>query len=163
MGVKRKIKKEKKELRKRTVRKIREQGGTSCRLFWTDVRGKKKERRLNRMKDEEGRIVEGEDDMLARHWEELGRRSRDCSEDDVVLDTAIGDVGGCGLGMCKEVCWEEVVEVLKCLRRGKPPGHYQTLIEMVMYGGGRLVEMMLHVMNLVLRSESCLADWYGVC
>ena len=26
------------------------------------------------------------------------------------------------LGMCKEVSWEEVVEVLKCLRSGKAPG-----------------------------------------
>ena len=31
--------KEKKELRK-----IREQGGTSCKLFWTNLRGKGKER-----------------------------------------------------------------------------------------------------------------------
>ena len=28
-----------------------------------------------------------------------------------------------------------------------------------MYGDGRLVEMMLQVMNLVLRSESSEADW----
>ena len=28
-----------------------------------------------------------------------------------------------------------------------------------MYGGGRLVEVMLQVMNLVFRSESCLAYW----
>ena len=59
--------------------------------------------------------------------------------------------------MCKEVSWEEVVEVLKCLRRGKVPGPDGILNEMVMHGGGRLVEMMLQVMNLVLRSESCLA------
>ena len=36
--------KEKEELRMRTVRKIREQGGTKCKLFWTDSRGKGKER-----------------------------------------------------------------------------------------------------------------------
>ena len=46
------------------------------------------------------------------------------------------------------------MEVLKCSRRGTAPG----LIEMVMYDGGRLVEVMLQVMNLVLRSESCPAD-----
>ena len=34
----------------------------------------------------------------------------------------MGDVGGCELGMCEEVSWEEVVEVMKCLRRGKAPG-----------------------------------------
>ena len=33
------------------------------------------------------------------------------------------------------------------------------LNEMVMYGGGRLVEVMLLVMNLVLWSESSPADW----
>ena len=74
-GVKRKIRKEKKELRKRTMGKIREQGGTSYKLFWTSLRGKRRQRRLNRMKDEEGRIVEGEDEVLevmARHWRNLG-------------------------------------------------------------------------------------------
>ena len=67
------------------------------------------------MKVEERRIVEGEDEVLtvlARRWEELGRRSKDRSEDDVVPDTEMGDVGGCELNMCKEVSWKEVVEVL---------------------------------------------------
>ena len=55
------------------------------------------------------------------------------------------------MGMCEEVSWEEVVEVLNCLRRGKAPGPDGILNEMVMYGGGRL--------NLVLRCESYPADW----
>ena len=46
-GVSKKIKKEKKELGKRRGRKIREHGGTRFKLFWTDLRGKRKERRLN--------------------------------------------------------------------------------------------------------------------
>ena len=98
-------------------------------------------------------------EVLARHWKELRRRSKDCSEDDVVSDTEMGNVGGCELGMCKKVSWEEVEEFLKCLRRGKVPGPDGILNEMVMYGGGRLVEVMLQVMNLVLWSESCPADW----
>ena len=92
------------------------------------------------MKDEEGRIVEVEDEVLvvmARHWEELGRRS----EDDVVKDKVMRDVGGCQLGMCNEVSWEEVVVTLKCLKRGKAPGLDGILNEMVIYGGGRLVEV----------------------
>ena len=40
--------------------------------------------------------------------------------------------------MCNEVSWEEVVEVLKFLRRGKASGPDGILNEMVMYGGGRL-------------------------
>ena len=70
-------------IEKEKVRKIREQGGTSCKLFWTDVRGKRKQRKLNRMKYEERRIVEGEDEMLAvlaRHREEFGRRSKYCED-----------------------------------------------------------------------------------
>ena len=49
------------------------------------------------MKDEEGRRVEGEDEvlaMMARHWE-LGRSSEDFSEENVGLDTEMVDVGGC--------------------------------------------------------------------
>ena len=52
----------------------------SWKLFWTSLRGKRKEWRWNRMKDEEGRIVEGEDEVLevlVRHWEKLGRSSED--------------------------------------------------------------------------------------
>ena len=51
------------------------------------------------------------------------------------------------------------MEVLKCLRRGKAPGPDGILNEMMMYSGGRLVEVMLLVMDLILRSESCPADW----
>ena len=65
--------------------------------------------------EEEDEVLE----VLARHWEELGKSSKDCSEDHVVPDTEMGDMGGCELGMCKEVSWEEVVEVLKCLREGR--------------------------------------------
>ena len=50
----------------------------------------------------------------------------------------------------------EVLEVLE-EREGSWP--YGILNEMVMYGSGRLVEVMLQVMNLVLRSEPCPADW----
>ena len=52
-----------------------------------------------------------------------------------------------------------MVEALKCLRRGKAPGPDGILNEMVMYRGGMLVEVMLQVMNWVLWSESCPADW----
>ena len=146
-GVRGRSRKEKKEMRKRTVRKIREQGGKSSQLFRTDLRGKWKERRLNRIKDKVRRILEGEDamlEMLARHWEELGMGSKDCSEDDVVPDTEMGDVGGCELRMSKEANWEEVVEVLKCLRIGKALGP-----DGILNGCGRLVEVMPQVMNLV--------------
>ena len=52
-----------------------------------------------------------------------------------------------------------MVEVLKCLRRRKAPSPDGILNVMVMYDDGMLVEVMLQVMNLVLRSESCPTDW----
>ena len=93
--------------------------------------------------------------MMERHWEEHGRSS----EDNVVSDTVMEDVGGCELGMCGEVSWEQVVDVLKHLKRGKAPGSGGILNEMVIYGGEWLVEVMQQVMNLVIKSEFCPADW----
>ena len=58
----------------------------------------------------------------------------------------------------KTVSWDEVVEVLKGLRRWLL-ALIEFKIEMIIYGSGRLVEVMLQVMNFVLRSESCPADW----
>ena len=80
------------------MRKIREQGGTSCKLFWTDLRGKRKKRRMSRMKDDERRMVEGKDEVLevmAKHWEELGRKRED-------TEAEMEDVGGHELFMCEE-------------------------------------------------------------
>ena len=36
--------------------------------------------------------------------------------------------------MCKEVSWEKVVEVIKCLKRGKAAGPDGIMNEMLMYG-----------------------------
>ena len=41
--MKRLIRLEKKRLRKATIERIREQGGTSCKLFWADLKGKEKQ------------------------------------------------------------------------------------------------------------------------
>ena len=66
----------------------------------------------------------------------------------------MGDMGGCELGMCKEVSWEEVVEVLNSLRR-KAPGPDGILNEMVMYGGGR-------VGGRVGGSDAAAGDKFGI-
>ena len=88
------------------------------------------------MNDDEGRLVEGEDEVLevmAKHWEELGRKSED-------IEAEMGDVGGHELVMREEVSWEEVVEALKCLKRGKAAGPDEIMNKM--YGSEWLVEMM---------------------
>ena len=126
--MKRAIIKEKKEL-KRTVRKIREQGGTSCKLFWTELRGK---RRVRRMEDVEGRMVEGEGEVLkimTEHWEEIGWKRED-------TEAEMGDVGGHELVMHEEVSWKEVVEVMKYSKKGKEAGPDEIMNVILMHGDG---------------------------
>ena len=70
------IRKEKKKNRKNKLQKIKEQGGPSCKLFWSDLRGKKKNRRITRMRGKDGAVVEETEqilEVLAKHWEELGK------------------------------------------------------------------------------------------
>ena len=51
----------------------------------------------------------------------------------------MGDAGGHELVMCEEVSWEEVVKVMKCLKRGKPVGPAGIRNVVLIYGGGQLV------------------------
>ena len=44
---------------------------------------------------------------------------------------------------------EEVVAVMKYLKRVKAPGPDGMFKSMLMYGGGKLVEVMLQMMNMV--------------
>ena len=48
-------------------------------------------------------------EVMAKHWEEFGWKRKDA-------EAEIEDVGGHEFDMCKEVCWEGVVEVMKCLK-----------------------------------------------
>ena len=96
--------------------------------------------------------MEGKDkvlEVMAKHWEELGRKRED-------TEAEMGDVDGHEL--VEEVSWEEGVEVMKCLKRGKATGPDGIMNKMLMYGGGRLVEVMLLVMNVVMKSECCPLD-----
>ena len=91
----------------------------SFKLFWTDLR-KMKGQRLNRMKDEEGKIVVGEDnvlEVLASHCEEFWWNSNDYSEDDEYQIQRWEMWEDVSWVYVKEVSWDEVVEVLKGLRR----------------------------------------------
>ena len=68
----------------------------------------------------------------------------------------MGDVGGHELVMCEEVNWEEMVEVINCLKRGKAADPDGIMNEMLMYGGGRFAEVMLLMVNAVMKSECCI-------
>ena len=52
------IRKEKRKNRKNKLQKIKEQEGPSCKLFWSDSRGKKKSWRITRMRGNDRAVVE---------------------------------------------------------------------------------------------------------
>ncbi len=148
--VKKVIRKEKKENRKRTLDKIKEQGGPSCKLFWSDLRGKKKRPKVLRMKKPGGEVVDEPEqvvEVMAQHWEELGRRRN--SE-----QTATESEGGETReesNLCHRVARQEVMKVLRVLKRGKAAGPDNILNEMLSNGGGRLVTTMVQLFNIVSR------------
>ena len=51
------------------------------------------------------------------------------------------------------------MEVMEWLKRGKAAGPDGIMNEMLMYGGGGLVAVMLLMMNVVMKSECCPLDW----
>ena len=53
----------------------------------------------------------------------------------------------------EEISREEVMEVMKCLKRGKAAGLDRIMNEMLIYLGGWLVEVILLMMNVVMKSE----------
>ena len=61
--------------------------------------------------------------------------------------------------MCVQIRWGEVVDILKNLKRGKAPGPGGVLNQMMIYGGGRLVEVLVDLLKIVLRNDCCLEDW----
>ena len=48
---------------------------------------------------------------------------------------------------------------MKCLKRGKAAGPEGILKAMLMKGGGWVVEVVLLMMNVVMKSECCPLDW----
>ena len=53
-------------MRKRTMKKIREQGGPNCKLFWADLKGgQRKKRNIPRMKTRCGKVV---DELSREFW-----------------------------------------------------------------------------------------------
>ena len=74
---------------------------------------------------------------LAKHWEDLGKQQTD---GDRMIAEMEDRREGIALDMCEMVTWQQVLDVVRCLRRGKSPGPDGILNEMMVYGGFRLVE-----------------------
>ena len=158
-AVKKLLRREKKELRRKTLRKIREQGGASSKLFWSDlVRRKKKGKSIPRMKSKLGQIVESQEEVveeLAKHWEELGMKK----ESESAMEENRMESSEAQSDICEMVTTDEVVGILKQLKRGKATGPDGIPNEMMIYGGTRMVVTMVQLFNLVIQHACCPKDW----
>ena len=149
----------KKEMRRKTLEKIREQGGASSKLFWSDLGKRKRKRRsIPRLKSKIGQVVESQEEVveeLAKHWEELGSRkeSESTMEEDRMEGSEVRS------DLCEMVTFDEVVGILKQLKRGKATGPDGIPNEMMMYGGTRMVVTMVQLFNLVVQQACCPKDW----
>ena len=98
------------------------------------------------MRGNDGAVVEETEqvlEVLANHWEELGKSRNSLGpeqEPELVHESS---------DMCQEIGWEEVVRVLKMLKRGKAPGPDRILNEMLIYGGSRMVESLRYMFNVM--------------
>ena len=111
-----------KEMRRKTLENIREQGGASSKLFWSD-RGKRKSKRrsIPRLKSKIRQVVESQEEVveeLAKHWEELGSRK----ESESTMEEGRMEGSEVRLDICEMVKFDEVVAILKQLKRGKATG-----------------------------------------
>ena len=60
---------------------------------------------------------------------------------------------------CEKVTWQEVLGLLRYLRRGKAPGPDGILNEMILYGGFRLIESLTQLLNIAIDEECVPSDW----
>ena len=93
---------------------------------------------------------------LAKHWEDLGKQQTDGGQ---MIAEMEDRREGIGLDMCEMVTWQQVLGVVKCLRRGKSPGPDGILNEMMVYGEFRLVETLAQLMNLAITEEYVPSEW----
>ena len=68
-----------KNSREGSTEEDKEQGGPSCKLFWSDLKGgcRNKKRSIPRLKSRNGRNIDEPTDVLeelAKHWEDLGKQ-----------------------------------------------------------------------------------------
>ena len=76
--VKKIIRQKQEEDRARTLRFIQENGGTRCKLFWSDLKrqGKKRSGCIMEIKNHEGVLLTDPEEVkekLRKYWEELGK------------------------------------------------------------------------------------------
>ena len=143
-AVKKLLRREKKEMKRKTLENIREQGGSSSKLFWSDLGKRKRKRRsIPRLKSKMGRAVESQEEVveeLAKYWKELGRRkeSESTMEEDRMEGTEVQS----------DIC-----------ERSKATGPDGIPNEMMMYGGMRMVVTLVQLFNLVVQQACCPKDW----
>ena len=157
--MKRLISLEKKRLRKATIERIREQGETSCKLFWEDLKGMKEQCQIQRVSEEDGLVIEKRKDIfevLVMHWRGLRKMSQ--SGEDVPIDNLKSKANEMNL-MMEPVEFQEMFTIVKWLKRGKAPGPDGIM----RCSGNRMVEVLCSLVNLLMEYSYWPDDWRQSC
>lgn len=114
--VKKLIRKEKKEMRKRVLEKIKEQGGPSCKLFWADLKlgCQSKKRSIPKVRSNSGATVDEPTEALeelAKLREELEKQQSNYGQRFARRDRGEDN----NLELCEEVTWQQELDILKYL------------------------------------------------
>ena len=163
--VKKIIRQKQEEDRARTLRFIQENGGTWCKLFWSDLKrqGKKRSGCILEIKNHEGDLLTDPEDVkerLRKYWEELGKAW-------VQEGIENKDLGGemeveAMTGNVDRISMEEILYELRNLERGKAASPDGILNEMLMFGGEKMISSM-RALSIILQSwRSILRSGAGV-
>ena len=145
------------------LRFIQENGGTRCKLFWSDLkrRGKKKSGCIMEIRNQEGDILTDPEDVkerLRKYWKELGKSvgagQHDEQEDpggEIEVETMAGNVD--------RISMEEILYALRNIERGKAAGPDGIVNEMLMFGGEKMISSMRVLFNSFTELEEYPQEW----
>ena len=159
--VKKVIRRKKEEDRARTLRFIQENGGTQCKLFWSDLkrRGKKRSGCIMESKNHEGDLLTDPEDVkerLRKYWEELGKSvgaGRHTEQEDQGGEMEVEAM----TGNVDRISMEEILYALRNLERGKAAGPDGVLNEM--FGGEKMISSMRALFNSFTELEEYPQEW----
>jgi len=161
--VKKIIRQKKEEDRAGMLRFIQENGGTQCKLFWSDLKrqGKKRSWCIMKIKNHEGVLLTDPEEVkerLRKYWEELGESvgaARHTEQEDPGVEMEVKAM----IGNVDRISKEEILYALRNLERGKAAGPDGILNEMLMFRGEKMISSMRVLFNNFTELEEYPQQW----
>lgn len=135
-------------------------------MFWKEVNGvrKDKEQKVNRVKDENGVILNDKEECEAR-WSEYFENLlnvQDEREADVMC-IGRGDIVSDRVSELEKISVDEVKRAVKKMKGGKATGLDEVYAEFLKEGGASMIEWLTRVFNVCMEEGEVPDDWKGAC